>query len=76
MERNYVVVQVWDIIWYPVDIEESDDSLPINVNRLGFFLTQAEMDECSVAVIENKIEEMLYSQYGYRPESFDWAYVD
>lgn len=73
---NYVVVQALDIVWHPVDIEESDNSLPTTVNGIRLSLTPAEMDKSSVEVIENKIEEMLYSQYGYRPESFDWEYVD
>lgn len=73
---NYVVVQVLDILWHPVDIEESDNSLPTTVNGIRLSLTPAEMDKCSVEVIDNKIEEMLYSQYGYRPENFDWEYVD
>lgn len=72
---NYVVVQVLDIVWHPVDIEESDNSLPTTANGMRLSLTPAEMDKSSVEVIENKIEEMLYSQYGYRPESFDWEYV-
>lgn len=76
MDKNYVVVQVLDIFWHPVDIEESDNSLPTTVNGLKLLLTPAEMDKCSVEVIDNKIEEMLYSQYGYRPENFDWEYVD
>lgn len=72
---NYVIVQALDIVWHPVDIEESDNSLPTTVNGLRLCLTPAEMDKCSVEVIENKTEEMLYSQYGYRPESFDWEYA-
>lgn len=76
MDKNYVVVQVLDILWHPVDLEESDNSLPTTVNGLKLLLTPAEMEECSVVVIDNKIEEMLYSQYGYRPENFDWEYVD
>lgn len=73
---NYVVVQVLDILWHPVDMEESDNSLPTTVNGIRLSLTPAEMEERSVVVIDNKIEEMLYSQYGYRPENFDWEYVD
>lgn len=73
---NYVVVQVFDILWHPVDMEESDNSLPTTVNGIRLSLTPAEMEERSVVVIDNKIEEMLYSQYGYRPENFDWEYVD
>ena len=76
MDKNYVVVRVLDIVWHPIDMEESDNSLPTTVNRLGFPLTPAEMDKCSVEVIENKIEELLYLHNGYRPESFDWEYVD
>lgn len=76
MEENYVVVRVLDIDWHPVDIEESDNSLPTTVSSLRICLTPAEMDKCSVEVIENNIEEILYSQYGYRPESFDWEYID
>ena len=73
---NYVIVQVLDIVWHPVDIEESDNYLPTTVNGLRLLLTPAEMDKCSVEVIDNKIEEMLYSQYGYRPENFDWEYKE
>lgn len=76
MDKNYVIVQVLDILWHPVDMEESDNSLPTTVNGLKLLLTPAEMEKCSVVVIDNKIEEMLYSQYGYRPENFDWEYMD
>lgn len=76
MNNNYVVVRVLDIVWHPTDVEESNNSLPTTVSRLGFPLTTAEMDKCSVEVIENKIEELLYLHNGYRPESFDWEYID
>lgn len=76
MDESYVVVRVLDIVWYPVDMEESDNSLPTSVSRLGFYLTPAEMNKCSVDVIENKIEELLYLHNGYRPKSFEWEYVD
>ena len=58
MDESYVVVRVLDIVWYPVDMEESDNSLPTSVSRLGFYLTPAEMNKCSADVIENKIEEL------------------
>lgn len=76
MDESYVVVRVLDIVWYPVDMEESDNSLPTSVSRLGFYLTPAEMNKCSADVIENKIEELLYLHNGYRPKSFEWEYVD
>lgn len=76
MDESYVVVRVLDIVWHPIDMEESDNSLPTSVSRLGFYLTPAEMDKRSVEVIENHIEELLYLHNGYRPESFDWEYID
>ena len=36
MDKNYVVVRVLDIVWHPIDMEESNNSLPATVNRLGF----------------------------------------